>query len=328
MAGVEFVAEEYPDIARPKDTNTDTSPADLGDPVRSLRPCIRVQPSGAHVLHARADGTPLLVRRNNVFMCLDPIELGGDAAAAEARRHVYSRFLEATTVKPLPIEPDEPWLHVMAQPTVKGIVHMVYNRRTDPGEREVTLSTAAGAISLNTRNRWPALAAVTNDGRVVAVNAFGNASIGKEPLLRGSGMKALLSLDGQDLRQSKAILIAPFQSGVIELPPAPSPNTAQTVRVLDFAQGQWKTSETVTVDAKAVESTSTRTRNMRPRARSQFRRPMAEEPDSGYAESCIHRRLLTAGTHYRYWRPIMTLRPVQCFAAATLAVLTAALAHS
>ncbi|NLE57081.1 MAG: hypothetical protein GX616_01880, partial [Planctomycetes bacterium] len=251
LAGVEFVAEEYPDIERPTGAGigiSSTSKPD--DPAASLHPCIRVRPSGAQVLQARADGTPLLVRQNKVFLCLDPIELSGKTAAEEARRRIYSTFLETTAVKPLPIEPNEPWLHVMAQPTVKGTVHAVYNRRTEPGHQEVTVHTAAGHVRLNTRNRWPALAAVTDDGKIVAVNAFGEASIGEDPLLRGEGMKALLSLDGQDLRQSRAVLITPFQRGTLIMPSSSTTNDAGGVHVLDFSGGQWKEYENLSIDPR------------------------------------------------------------------------------
>lgn len=251
LAGVEFVAEEYPDIERPTGAGigiSSTSKPD--DPAASLHPCIRVRPAGAQVLQARADGTPLLVRQNKVFLCLDPIELSGNTAAEEARRRIYSTFLETTAVKPLPIEPNEPWLHVMAQPTVKGTVHAVFNCRTDQGQQEVVIPTAAGRLTLKTRNRWPALAAVTDDGKIVAVNAFGEASIGKDPLLRGEGMKALLSLDGQDLRQSRAVLITPFQRGTLIMPSSSTTNDAGGVHVLDFSGGQWKEYENLSIDPR------------------------------------------------------------------------------
>ncbi|MGQ9651345.1 MAG: beta-galactosidase [Phycisphaerae bacterium] len=247
LAGVEFVAMEYPDIERPTEASMDALSRKVSDPAVSLYPCIRVWPSGAQVLQARADGTPLLVRHNNVLLCLDPLELSGDPAAGEARRRIYSMFLGQIAVKPLPIEPNEPWLHVMAQPTVKGTVHVVFNCRTDQGQQEVVIPTAAGRLTLKTRNGWPALAAVTDDGKVVAVNAFGDASIGKDPLLSGAGMKALLSLDGQDLRQSAAVLVAPFQPGTLILPSSSPTHDTTGVYVLDFSDGHWNEYETLPV---------------------------------------------------------------------------------
>lgn len=247
LAGVEFVAEEYPDIERPTEASIDTPSTKASDPTASLHPCIRVWPSGAQVIQSREDGTPLLVQHNNVFLCPDAIELSGHDAARKASRHIYATFLETTTVKPLPIEPNEPWLHVMAQPTTKGTVHVVFNCRTDQGQEEVIIPTAAGRLTLKTRNRWPALAAVTDDGKVVAVNAFGDASIGKDPLLRGAGMKALLSLDGQDLRQSRAVLVAPFEPGTLILPASSTTHGIVGVHVLDFSDGHWKEYERLSV---------------------------------------------------------------------------------
>ncbi len=249
LAGIEFMSENYPDISRPPES-AQTRPGP-SDPQKLLSPCIRVRPAGAEVVMAAADGSPVFVRHNNVLTCLDPAELGTDESAAQARRHVYKAFLKTAAIEPLRVEPDEPWLHVMAQPTARGTVHVIYNCRNDPGEQQLTINTAAGRLTLNTRNRWPALAAVTNDGRLVAVNAFGNASVGTDPLLRGSGMKALLSLDGQDLRHSKTVLIAPFQTGVLELQASPSDVGPQKAHVLDFADGHWWTREDLAVDGKA-----------------------------------------------------------------------------
>jgi hypothetical protein len=258
LAGVEFVAECYPNISRASSPASRISDA-LG-PMHDLlaSPCIKVRKAGAEVLEQTVEQVPLFVRNTlgtgHVFFFTDPTELSESNQASALRRHLYGAFLAQTSVKPLQAEPNEPWIHVMAQPTATGMVHVVYNRKLTPGEQPITIATVAGRLTLNTRNRWPALAGVANDGRVLAVNAFGTASLGTEPLLRGKGLKALLSLDGKDIRQSEALLIAPFEAGTVAIPPGES-----TVAVAgEFRQGRWtpldridlgKSNEALVIDA-------------------------------------------------------------------------------
>jgi hypothetical protein len=99
---------------------------------------------------------------------------------------------------------------------------------------------------LNTRNRWPALAAVTGKGAVVAINAFGKASVGEKSLLNGAGLKALLSLDGADLYTARAVVVAPFEAGRVELPRRSETSVAI---VGEFREGRWQTLEQIAMDS-------------------------------------------------------------------------------
>jgi len=126
---------------------------------------------------------------------------------------------------------------------------VIYNTKLDEGTELVEVPTAAGSVQLATRNRWPALAAVTGDGTVVAVNAYGEASVASEPLMTGEGLKALLSLDGEDLRRSEAILVAPFEPGRIELPS----RSGDFVAVVgEFRGGTWTPLERLRFDGPTL----------------------------------------------------------------------------
>ncbi len=222
----------------------------------TLRPCLRIKPLTAEVLGKASDGEPVLVRHalgnGTVYFLTDPIEMADDEPTIAARRQLYAAVLRAASrnhrASPLPltVAPDEPWLHVMSQPTARGTVHVIYNKKPEPGTATVRISTAAGPVTLNTRNRWPALAAVTASGAVVAVNAYGKASVGGKPLLEGAGLKALLSLDGNDLRTATAILIAPFEPGRAGLPRRTEPSVAL---VGEFREGRWRTLEQIALDS-------------------------------------------------------------------------------
>jgi hypothetical protein len=117
------------------------------------------------VLGRTVDEAPVLARhavgRGLVYYFVDPIELATDEQANTARRAIYSAVLRTTTIRPLDITPNEPWVHVMAQPTARATVHVVYNCKKTKGREDVHLPTAAGVVTLTTRNRYPALAAVT-----------------------------------------------------------------------------------------------------------------------------------------------------------------------
>ncbi len=246
LAGVRFLGENYPNVARAagSDLPLESTFGELDG--RLVRPSIRLEPLAADVLAATAEAAPVLVRhrpgRGAVYYFTDPIELAHDDDAAALRRALYAAVLKAAGQAPLPVEPNEPWLHVLAQPTLHGTVHVVYNTKLDPGTERVRLPTAAGTVELATRNRWPALAAASEDGKLVALSAYGEAAAGGDSVLGGTGLKAVLSLDGEDLRRSEAILVAPFEPGRIALP---GRSEALLAIVGEFQYGRWTELERV-----------------------------------------------------------------------------------
>jgi len=256
LAGVEFVAAGGQ--AGSRNSAKEAQVEFTGVPVGrlTLRPCLRVKPVAAEVLGKTSDGEAVLVRHalggGAVYFLTDPIEMADDEATVAARRQLYSAVLrmaarsDSGELKPLSIDPNEPWLHVMNQPTARGTVHVIYNTKREPGSALARIATAAGPVELNTRNRWPALAAVTDQGAVVAVNAHGKASVAGSPLVEGAGLKALLALDGNDLRSARAMLIAPFEPGRAELPGRGEPLVAM---IGEFCEGRWRTLEQIALDS-------------------------------------------------------------------------------
>lgn len=125
----------------------------------------------------------------------------------------------------------------MAQATDRGgTIHIVFNGQKGEGGQDVRLPTAAGLVTLKARNGWPAMAAVTREGKIVALTADGQAGVGSQPLVMGSGLKMLLSLDGADLRNSAAVLVGPCEPGRLGLPSRPGKLHAV---VGDFFAGHW-----------------------------------------------------------------------------------------
>ena len=180
---------------------------------------MRVRPVSAEVLGKTIAGDVVLVRnavgRGQVYYFSDPAELDDSEAGRALRRGLYVAF-SAARVFPLVVEPDAPWLHVLAQPTAEGTVHIAVNTKTAAGTERVQVPTAAGPVRWTIRNRWPAMAAVTRDGKVIAVGADGTAAAKDASLMEGAGLKLLLSLDGEDLRRAASLLVAPLEPGRVE----------------------------------------------------------------------------------------------------------------
>jgi hypothetical protein len=250
LAGVVFVAENYPDVQRDSGKDAGAAFSLPGLTPSPVRPCIRVKLRGADPLGQTAQGEPVLVRnavgRGEVYYLSDPAELAPATDSPGICRQLYAAFLRAAGIQPLGVQPNEPWLHVMAQATSGGLVHVIGNTKTEPGREDVRIPTSAGELALTVRNGWHALAAVTGKGRIVAVSVDGMARVGgDEKLVAGAGLKALLSLDGQDLRQSKAVLLAPFEPGCAELPASATPRLAV---VGEFRNGRWTELERLVLD--------------------------------------------------------------------------------
>lgn len=182
-----------------------------------------------------------------MYYFTDPVELADEPGDVLLRRKLYGAVLQAAGERPLAIAPDEPWLHVMAQPTAHGRVHVVYNTKPAPGREDAELPTAAGEIRLAVRNRYPALAAVTAAGKLVATSADGRVDCAGQTVLQGEGLKAVLSLDGEDLRRSQAVLVGPFEPGRLELAPRADKPVAL---VGDINRGRWRTLERVSLAAE------------------------------------------------------------------------------
>jgi hypothetical protein len=221
LAGVRAVSENFRHVARhtvePVSAEFKFAKSFRG----SVQPRIDIAPTTADVVARSLDGKPVMVRnrvgKGRVFFCTDPMELAADSASMALRRQLYAAVAKATGLQRLPVKPDVPWLHVMRQPTARGNVQVVFNTRSDPGQATLQLPTSAGDVTLQARNGWPALVASTNAGKIVIVNSCGTASVQSDLLVGGKGFKAVLSLDGGDLRRSAAVLIAPFESGQVVL---------------------------------------------------------------------------------------------------------------
>jgi hypothetical protein len=187
----------------------------------TLQPCVRVTLAGAETLGGSDDG-PVFTRfhlgRGVVDTLTDPLELSAEPADAVTLRAVYARFLADSGVSRHTVTPDEPWLHALERPTATGRLHVLFPRQELAA---ATVFTRAGKLTLGLRGRWPALAHVGADGAVRLVVANGEAKVGDAILFTSLGLQGVVALDGQDLRRSEEVLIAPFAPGEVRLAPRP-----------------------------------------------------------------------------------------------------------
>ena len=84
---------------------------------------------------------------------------------------------------------------------------------------------------------------------MLALLTDGVAWLNGQPLLEGRGLKLVLSLDGADLRQAEARLVAPFEPGACQLPLPPGEFAAAFG---EFQGGVWKVFEQQRLSAGSV----------------------------------------------------------------------------
>ncbi len=245
LAGVQGGTPRYPHIGRDRSEDLPVRWLLEGLPEIAVRPCQELQVQDAEVLGSTHDGLPVLVRRRlgrgMVYYCSDPLELAADARSAELRRALYRTVAAQADLHPT-LAGDQPWLHVMRQPTRTGTAWVVYNTKTDEGVESIALPTAAGTVRLTTRNGWPGAVVATGEGAIVLVQSYEQAGTDQGSIWRGAGHHGVLSLDGRDLQQSRALLITPFEPGEVVLPARDGDYAAV---VGELAGGSWQTLEVV-----------------------------------------------------------------------------------
>lgn len=253
LAGAERLEELYPPHNRAvgRAVEVDLSPLGLGR--AELRPSLKVRLREGDALGSTPDGDPVLIRRRLgrglVYFLTDPIEQSRSDEDAITRRRLYAAILAdigkqtGRPIDPLTIEPNDPLIHLMRQPTARGAVWVIANNRPPGAATDVTLGPEALGLTLRTADGWPAMAHATDDGRLLTVSAAGMVRVGDDrPLMDGRGLQALLSLDRRDLRQSEALLAAPFEPGELVLPSRSGPWSRL---VGEFRDGRWITLETL-----------------------------------------------------------------------------------
>lgn len=230
LCGVRFVAERYPDIA----VNV-TNAAD--------QPCLRVEAVGAQVLQRASDQSPLLVEnrvgRGRVLFTTDPVELHSTPARRARDLALYRRVLATAALQSFALQPDDPRLHVLTTPLQDGgKVWMLFNTDDTQPARTVTLAHRNAPITLTVARHRPALLWFDGTGSLRAIESQGACLVGAEQVSADETRGILLTLDGQDLRRSRALLLMPLQPGRMQWRSTVA-WTEPTVELGEIRAGAW-----------------------------------------------------------------------------------------
>lgn len=219
LAGLEWVAALYPPNLRASQAGLPLAAAPGMPPVLAgAAPAMMARAASATVLAATETGVPVLtscsVGRGRVVCCTDPLELGTDIVAI---RQLYRWFLADAGIQPLVVSPDDPEVHAFRAPTRTGATWVLFCQRQAGRDLDATVLTPAGPVTLGLRPHDPAIASVGSDGRVTALGGAGGCRVGADPVLESPGLAAAVSVDGADLRRSRAVLVLPFSSDPVTL---------------------------------------------------------------------------------------------------------------
>jgi hypothetical protein len=243
LCGVRFLAENYPNISVSATNSAD-------------QPCIKVEPvasaassvATAKVLRRAGDGSPLVVEnrvgRGAVIFSTDPIELHSVTARRESDLALYRSVLGKAGIRPIGLQPNDPQVHTFRVPMQDGgQVYVLFNTDDTQPARRVTLDDCQPPVALSIASKRPGLLWFDGRGALRAVEAQGACNLGDETVLEDETGGIVLSLDRQDIRRSRALLLMPLRPGSIRISTDRQWHKA-TVLTGDLHDGKWRTCET------------------------------------------------------------------------------------
>jgi len=244
LCGVRFVGENYPNIAVKANSVDD-------------QPCIKVEPIGARVWKQAKDGSPLVVEhaigKGRVIFTTDPIELHSTTERRASDIALYRRVLQAANVEPIGLTPNDPLIHAFRVPLQDGgRVYVLFNTDQNHPTRQVTLTDGKPSITLTIARNHPALLWFDGRGALRAIEAQGEviSEVGFRMSDFTNGI--LLTLDGEEVRRSRAMVLMPLKPGKVNLTSEAAWRQA-VVEVGEVRGGVWRTFETVSVTKQGKE---------------------------------------------------------------------------
>jgi len=200
------------------------------------------------------DRPPLTARlgAGQVFFVPYPLEL----RPRDGNRAVYRDFLEFAQIQPLGLEPDLGGVHVFSLPTRPGdTAYVLFNAASPPyeggagggaEEQIVTLTDPPEPVELTLRRDRPGFVLVGPRGEIKALESQGRVRIGGQIVLDGASHVLLAAVDGQDFRQSAALVVLPLEPGRLRLATDRAWRRPRA-EVGEVAAGGWRSLETMDV---------------------------------------------------------------------------------
>jgi hypothetical protein len=243
LCGVRFLSENYPNIGVSATNSAD-------------QPCIKVEPAvpaqgtdaAARVLRRAGDGSPLLIEnrlgRGTVMFSTDPIELHSVPARREGDLALYRSVLAEAGIRPIDLQPDDPLVHAFRVPMQDGgQVYVLFNTDDSQPAKTLTLADCRPPITLSVASKRPGLVWFDGHGALRAIEAPGACNLGVKTVLQDETGGMVLSLDGRDIRRSRALLLMPLRPGSIRISTDREWHKA-TVLTGDIHEGKWRSCET------------------------------------------------------------------------------------
>jgi hypothetical protein len=200
------------------------------------------------VLRRAEDSSALVVEsrvgRGAVIFTSDPIELHGVTARRESDLALYRSVLGKAGVRPISLQPDDPLVHSFRVPMQDGgQVYDLFNTDGTQAARRVTLGDCQPPVTLSVASKRPGLLWFDGRGALRAVEAQGACKLGDKTVVEDETGGIVLSLDRQDIRRSRALLLMPLRPGSVRISTEREWRKA-TVLTGDFHDGEWRTYET------------------------------------------------------------------------------------
>jgi hypothetical protein len=191
-------------------------------------------------------GGPVIVSNavgaGTVWFSADPLELG--SLTATPARAIYQAFLTRVGIRRDDVTPDVETLHAFTLPTVQGGSVRVFHN-TGPA-LAACVGDATGQPTLELAEGLTGLLWQDADGRLLAAEAQGTITAEGRFAARFGGHAAAMTLDGEPLDRSLALLVLPFTAGEVRLVSA-LPADDVVARFGEVTGGAWLTLESAPV---------------------------------------------------------------------------------
>ena len=249
LCGVEWVRELAPPLER-QNPPARVEPAPEGGAIGraiaeigAAAPCIEVRSAGARVL-ATAGAMPLATLHRlgagRVLFVADPIETHASP------RPVLAALLAEAGVARHAVAPDDPEVESHRVPTGGGgVAQALWNRSSRRVRVEIRDLPARVAVTLAPGSGGAAL--FDGQGRLVGAEGV-RVEVNGRRVLEADATASAISLDRNDLRLSRGVLVAPGGAGVVRL----AGPARRSVAVGEVVDGRWREYERATLSAGEV----------------------------------------------------------------------------
>lgn len=242
LCGVEFVEENYPDIGYSISSNAQEI-GGSGLNTYTGYPCIKVKPKTARELrgsngvifvNSLAGGSTTSTGAK-VFYTTDPYELHARG------NNLYKFFLNWAGMKRNEISPDNPKIHFFKVPLMDGVCYVMFNADGTKESQEISFRHGNTDFSITLGKFKPGLVAITNKGKIRALETSGKIKAGNEVIADFTGLGMAFSLDNEDIRSSSAIVFMPIQAGRFAL----KCREDLSAEIGEVRSGRWQTYENI-----------------------------------------------------------------------------------